>query len=49
MNSSNPDLSGRVTEGHKLNIDEDYQYAVFISYVEVSFSFFQLKPHDLKQ
>jgi len=35
VNSSNPDLSGRVTEGHKLNIDEDYQYAVFISYVEV--------------
>jgi len=35
VNSSNPDLSGRVIEDQKLNIDEDYQYAMFISYVEV--------------
>ena len=34
-NNSDPQLANRVPETHKLTIDEDAQYAVFISYVEV--------------
>ena len=35
QNSSDPDLSNRVAESHRVNVDEDSQYAVFISCVEV--------------
>jgi len=34
-NTSDPDLSTRVPETSKVSIDEDAQYSVFISYVEV--------------
>ena len=35
QNSSDPDLANRIPEEHKLAVDEDAQYAIFISYVEV--------------
>ena len=35
QNLSDPDLSSRVPEPYKINVDEDAQYTVFISYVEV--------------
>ncbi len=35
QNLSDPDLSNRVPESFRINVDEDAQYTVFISYVEV--------------
>jgi len=35
QNQSDLDLANRVPEMHRLNVDDDAQYAIFISYVEV--------------
>merc|ERR1711962_915809 len=35
QNSSDPDFNARIPDTHKLLVDEDAQYTVFISYVEV--------------
>ena len=34
-NSGEADLSNRVADSHKLPVDEDMQYSVFVSYVEI--------------
>jgi kinesin family protein 23 len=34
-NNSNEDLSNRIADGQKVNVNDDYQYAVFVSYVEI--------------
>ena len=34
-NSSDADMSGRISDTHKFPVDEDMQYAVFVSYVEI--------------
>jgi len=34
-NNSNEDLSNRIMDGQKVSVNEDYQYAVFVSYVEI--------------
>ena len=33
--SNDADTSRRVMDGHKFSVDEDMQYAVFVSYVEI--------------
>ena len=34
-NNSNEELANRVTDDQKVTVNEDYQYAVFVSYVEI--------------